>query len=111
MKAVLEDVERAEEHVLNFKGSIKGHRVLNRDRARGQLTLIDDYFDLAALFVDHYHRCFWIHKTVLDCLYHGVRFYDDYFSLKKDTVGTIGFSGYQKCMTALQMLVYGTTAD
>ena len=28
MQAVLEDAERAEEHVLNFKGSIKGHRVL-----------------------------------------------------------------------------------
>ena len=28
MHAVLEDAEHAEEHVLNFKGSIKGHRVL-----------------------------------------------------------------------------------
>ena len=31
MQAVLAGAERAEEHVLNIKGSIKGHRVLNRN--------------------------------------------------------------------------------
>lgn len=30
MQAVLVDAKHAEEHVLNFKGSIKGHRVLNQ---------------------------------------------------------------------------------
>jgi hypothetical protein len=50
-------------------------------------------------------------KTVFDHLYHGVRSYDDYFILKKDAVGTIGFSGYQKCTAALRMLAYGTAAD
>jgi hypothetical protein len=44
MQAVVEDAERAEEHVLNFKGSIKGHRVLNRNRACDHLTLMADYF-------------------------------------------------------------------
>ena len=42
MQAVLADVERAEEHVVNFKGSIKGHRVLNRHKAHGHLTPMDD---------------------------------------------------------------------
>ena len=42
MQAILEDAERAEEHVLNFKGSIKGHQVLERNRARGHLTLMVD---------------------------------------------------------------------
>ena len=46
MQAVLEDAKHAVEHVLNFKGSIKGHRVLNRNRARGHLTLMADYFAL-----------------------------------------------------------------
>ena len=52
-----------------------------------------------------------MHKTVSDRLYHGVWSYDDYFILKKDTMGTIGFSGYQKCTAALRMLAYGTTVD
>ncbi|XP_073358188.1 uncharacterized protein [Aegilops tauschii subsp. strangulata] len=59
MQAVLEDVERAEEHVLKFKGS----------------------------------------------------YYDDYFVLKKDIVGMIGFSGYQKCTAALWILAYGMAAN
>ena len=35
MQAVLQEAECAEEHVLDFKGSIKGHRVLNRNRRVG----------------------------------------------------------------------------
>jgi hypothetical protein len=111
MQAVLEDAEHAEEHVLNFKGSIKGHRVLNRNRARGHLTLMADYFAPDALFADHFRRHFRMRKTVFDRLYHGVRSYDDYFILKKDAMGTIGFSGYQKCTAALRMLAYGTAAN
>uniref|UniRef100_A0A453N8X9 Uncharacterized protein n=2 Tax=Aegilops tauschii subsp. strangulata TaxID=200361 RepID=A0A453N8X9_AEGTS len=110
MQTVLKDAERAKEHILNSKGSIMGHRVLNRNRARRHLTPMADYFAPDALFADYFCRRFRMRKTVFDCLYHGVRSYDDYFILKKDVVGTIDFSGYQKCTTALQMLVYGTTA-
>ena len=73
VQVVLEDMERAEEHVLNFEGLIKGHRVLNHNRA-----------------------------------YIGVRSYDDYFIVKKDAVGMIAFSCYQKRTTALRMLAYDT---
>ncbi|XP_073357841.1 uncharacterized protein [Aegilops tauschii subsp. strangulata] len=111
MHSVLEDTEHAGKHVFNLKGSIKGHRVLNRNRARGHLTLMDDYFTLDALFANHFHRRFLMRKTVFDRLYHGVRSYDDYFILKKDSLGTIGFYGYRKCTTTLRMLAYGTFAD
>ncbi|XP_020165613.1 uncharacterized protein [Aegilops tauschii subsp. strangulata] len=109
--AILEDAERAEEHVLNFKGLIKGHRVLNRNRAHRHLTPMVDYFAPDALFADHFRRCFRMRKTVFDRLYHGIRSYDEYFILKKDAMGTIGFSDYQKCTATLQMLAYGTDAD
>nr|XP_020165219.1 uncharacterized protein LOC109750675 [Aegilops tauschii subsp. strangulata] len=101
MQVVLEDMECAEEHVLNFKGSIKGHRVLNRNRARNHLTLMTDYFAPDAFFADHFRRRFQMRKTIFDRLYHGVRSYNDYFILKKDDVGAIGFSVYEKCMVAL----------
>ena len=106
MQAVLEDAERAEEHVLNFKGSVKGQRVLKCNRVRGHLTLMTDYFALDALFAHHFRWCFQMRKTVFDRLYHGVRSYDDYFILKKDAMGTIGFSGYQKCTDACIWQVY-----
>uniref|UniRef100_A0A453LH54 Uncharacterized protein n=1 Tax=Aegilops tauschii subsp. strangulata TaxID=200361 RepID=A0A453LH54_AEGTS len=108
MQAVLEHVDRVDDHVLNFKGSIKGHRVLNRNRARRHLTLMADYFAPDALFTDHFHRRFRMRKSVIDRLYHGIWSYDDYFILKKDIVGMIGFSGYHKCTATLRMLAYGT---
>lgn len=33
MRVILEKMEHAEKHVTNFKGSTKGHKVLNRNRA------------------------------------------------------------------------------
>lgn len=92
MQEVLADVERAEEHVQNFKGSIKGHRMLNRKRAREHLTLMDDYFVLNALLTDNFL------PTLSDAdffyrLYNGFRTYDDYFILmKKGVVEKIGLS-------------------
>ncbi|XP_020189394.1 uncharacterized protein [Aegilops tauschii subsp. strangulata] len=107
MQEVLEDEERAEEHVLHFKDSIKGCRVLSRSKSCGHLTLMANYFALDGLFADH----FWMHKTISNHLYCGVRSYDDYFVLKKDTMGMIGFSRYQKCTATLRMLAYGTVTD
>nr|XP_020173952.1 uncharacterized protein LOC109759544 [Aegilops tauschii subsp. strangulata] len=111
MQTVLADAERAEEHVLNFKGSIKGHRMLNCNQARDHWTLMDDYFAPDALFADNFRWHFRMRKNVFDRLYHDVQSFDDYFILKKDAIGTIGFSGYKKCTTALWTLIYGTTAD
>ena len=54
IQAVLADVEHAEEYVLNFKGSIKGHRVLNHNRERGHFTLMADYISTDTLFADHF---------------------------------------------------------
>nr|XP_020183395.1 uncharacterized protein LOC109769063 [Aegilops tauschii subsp. strangulata] len=111
MQVVLEDKERAEERVLNFNGSIMGHRLLNCNWARSHLTLMTDYFASDALFADHFCRRFRMRKNVFDHLYHGIRSYDEYFVLKKDAMGVIGFSGYQKCMAALWMLAYGAVID
>ena len=72
MQAVFADTERVEEHVLNFKRSIKGHRVLNRNRTRGHLTLMDDYFSPNALFIENFRWCLWMRKNVFDRLYNGV---------------------------------------
>jgi hypothetical protein len=38
---------------------------------------------------------------------HGVREYDDYFSLKKDATDKVVFTSYQKCTTVMRMHAYG----
>jgi hypothetical protein len=35
---------------------------------------------------------------------HGLRFYDDYFNLKRDAIGKLGFTSYQKCTATIRML-------
>src|SRR4051812_12665976 len=75
------------------------------------LTLVGDYFPSDALFTNNFCQRFQMRKNVLDRLYKGFRFYDDYFILKKDVVGEIGFSDYQKCSVALRILEYSTSVD
>lgn len=41
----------------------------------------------------------------------GMAGYDDYFICKPDACGRIGFSSYQKCTAAIQMLSYGVAGD
>ncbi|XP_010230048.1 uncharacterized protein LOC104582294 [Brachypodium distachyon] len=40
-----------------------------------------------------------------------LREYDDYFKLKRDAVGTLGFTSIQKCTVSLRFFVYGIPAD
>lgn len=72
--------------------------------------LVNDYFAPEALFEPYFSRRFRMRRQVFSHNYHVVRAYDNYFILKKDVVGTIGFSGYQKCTTAMRMLAYGMPA-
>ena len=44
MMSIQEELEKAEEHVLNFNGSIKGQRVIPRDRIVDARILYTDYF-------------------------------------------------------------------
>ncbi|XP_020156015.1 uncharacterized protein [Aegilops tauschii subsp. strangulata] len=111
MQAVPADAEHAKDHVLNFKGSINGHRVLNCNRVRDHLMPMDYYFAPNAIFTDNFHERIHMRKNVFDRPYHGVQSFDDYFILKKDIVGRIGFSSYQKCTAVPRMLAYGTAAD
>ncbi|XP_020166899.1 uncharacterized protein [Aegilops tauschii subsp. strangulata] len=111
MRSILANTVHAEELVIINKGPIKGHRVLNRNRARGHLMLVDNYIALDAPSEPYFRGHFRMRWQVFDRLYHGVRAYDDYFTLKKDAIRTIGFSGYQKYISAMRMFAYSTTAD
>ena len=52
-----------------------------------------------------------MNREVFRKIVHGVRDYDDYFELKKDCVGLLGFSSLQKCTAAIRCLAYGVPAD
>ena len=44
-------------------------------------------------------------------LLEGVRAYNTYFEARPDAIGQYGFSSYQKCTAAIQMLAYGVADD
>ena len=94
-------------------GSRKGRRAnKNRQRATGHKLLWDDYFsDTPANTPEEFRRRFRINRVVFRNIVHGVRDYDDYFELKQDCVGLLGFSSLQKRTAAIRCLAYGTPAD
>ena len=97
-----------------FRGSIVGHEpALNCNRVTGHMLLWDDYFKVPKpLFgPKHFRRRFRMAKHVFNRIREGVVEYDDYFRCKKDALGNIGFSYYQKCTAAIRILAYGVPGD
>jgi hypothetical protein len=52
-----------------------------------------------------------MNKDLFIKLMHGVREYDSYFVMKKDTIGVFGFLEIKKCTTAMRLLAYGAPND
>ena len=52
LMSMQEEMDRQVEHILNFKGSIKGRRVINRDRVSGAKLLQKDYLAPKPTFLD-----------------------------------------------------------
>ncbi|XP_020151889.1 uncharacterized protein [Aegilops tauschii subsp. strangulata] len=113
LMSMQEDMDRQVEHILNFKGSIKWRRVINRDRVSGAKPLHKDYFAPKPSFPDDpwFRRCFRMRKPLFLPIMEGVEAHDDYFKLIRDYCRQLSFSAKQKCMTALRMLALGTAAD
>ena len=101
------------EHILNFKGSIKGRRVINWDRVSRARLLQKGYFAPNPTFPDDpwFHRCFRMRKPLFLRIVEGVGAHDDYYKLTRDCCGQLSFSAKQKCTAALRMLALGTAAD
>lgn len=94
-------------------GSIKGRRVINRDRFSGARLLHMDYFAPNSTFSDDtwFHRCFHMRKLLLLHIVEGVGAQDDYFKLTRDCSSQLSFCAKQKCTAALRMLAFGTAVD
>ena len=93
-----EEVDRQMEHILNFKGSIKRRRVINRYRVSGARLLHRDYFALNHPFLDDPWFCchFHMRKLLVLCIVEGVEAHDDYFKLIRDCCTKLSFSAKQK---------------
>ncbi|XP_020168516.1 uncharacterized protein [Aegilops tauschii subsp. strangulata] len=113
LMSMQEEMDQQVEHILNFKGSIKGRRAINRDRVSGAKLLHMDYFAPKPTFPDDpWFRChFHMGKPLFLRIVEGVEAHDDYFKLTRECCGQLSLSTKQKCTTALRMLALGTAAD
>jgi hypothetical protein len=93
LMSMQEEMDRQVEHILNFKGSIKGRRVINRDRMSGAKLLHKDYFAPSPTFPDDpwFRRRFRMRKPLFLRIVDGVESHDDYFKLKRDCCGQLFF--------------------
>ena len=108
-----EEMDRQVKHILNFKGSIKGRRVINRDRASGARLLHSDYFAPTPAFSDNpwFRHRFRMPKPLFLRIVDRVEAHDNYFKLRRDCCGQLFFSAKKKCTAALRMLALGTAVD
>ena len=113
LMSMQEEMDRQVEHILNFKSSIKGRRVINRDRVCTARLLQMGYFALKPTFpYDPWFRHrFRMRKPLFLRIVEGVEAHDDYFNPSRDCYSQLSFFAKQKCTAALKMLALGTAAD
>jgi hypothetical protein len=94
-------------------GSRPGRRKSKaRQRMEGYCMLYVDYFADDPLHDDViFRRRYRMGRKLFLKIVEHVREFDDYFKLKRDAVGVLGFSTIQKCTVALRMLAYGIPGD
>ena len=97
-----------------YKGSVPGPApAFDPNREGSHVQLFKYYFDRVNLTYPAklFRRRFHMARHVFNCIRVGVMAHDDYFKCKRDALGKLGFSSYQKCTTAIQMLAYGVAGD
>jgi len=85
---------------------------IERNREAGNLRLWNDYFSEKLtytnnLFCWRFRMNKQLFMNIVDRLSNEVQF----FRQKKDGLGRLGLSAFQKCTTAIRVLAYGTVAD
>jgi hypothetical protein len=97
-----------------YRGSIKGRKPnVKRNRESGHYQLYRDYFHPTKPIFDvqRFRRRYQMLKKLFLTILNGVRAHDDYFTVRTDTIGKLGFISYQKCSAAIRMLAYGVAGD
>ncbi|XP_021985329.1 uncharacterized protein LOC110881351 [Helianthus annuus] len=100
-------------HCRRPEREIKTRDYIDRDRHAANDRLMKDYFDEVPTFPNPevFRRCFRMSKRLFLRIVDDLESNFDYFKQKADAKGTLGFTGIQKCTSALRVLAYGNTAD
>ncbi|XP_022030487.1 uncharacterized protein LOC110931398 [Helianthus annuus] len=100
-------------HCRHPEREVKTRDYFEQDRRAADDRLMKDYFDEAPTFPNpevfrrRFRMCKRLFLRILDDLESNY----NYFKQKADAKGTLGFTGIQKCTSALRVLAYRNTTD
>ncbi|KAD4179481.1 hypothetical protein E3N88_28072 [Mikania micrantha] len=98
--------QQVERHVLTRRARI------NRDRLGAHERLVEDYFSENPKYPEHlFRRRFRMSRNIFSRVSNDSEQKYDFFQQRCDGRGKIGFSGLQKCTSAIRQLAYGTSSD
>ena len=97
--------------IRRHRGSVLGHRMVNRDRVEGHERLYRDYFATPCVYESFFRRRFRMSRPLFLRIANEVEQYDPYFIQSTDAVGVLGLSSLQKITGAYRILAYGTPTD
>ena len=97
--------------IRRHRGSVTGHRMVNRDRVEGYERLYRDYFSTPCVYESFFRMRFRMSRPLFLRIVNEVEQYDPYFIQSTDAVGVLGLSSLQKITAAYRILAYGTLTD
>ncbi|XP_042454976.1 uncharacterized protein LOC122039026 [Zingiber officinale] len=94
------------------RGSIPGHKMINRNREAADCNLFNDYFAENALYNDAmFRRRFRMGRNLFMRICDVVTNHNNYFIQRRDGLGRLGLSSLQKITAAFRILAYGVPTD
>ncbi|XP_020266390.1 uncharacterized protein LOC109841871 [Asparagus officinalis] len=94
------------------RGSLMGHRIVNRDLIEGHERLCRDYFDNPPKYGARlFRRRFRMKQALFMRIHEAVVAHDTYFVQKRNSAGRLGLSSLQKVTAAFRQLAYSVLAD
>ena len=98
--------EFSQGRIRRYRGSVSGHRMVNRDRFEGHERLYRDYFATSCVYESFFRRRFRMSRPLFLRIVNEVKQYDPYFIQRTDAIGVLGLSSLQKITTAYRILAY-----
>ena len=93
--------------IRRHRGSVPGHRMVNRDRVEGHERLYRGYFATPCV----YESFFRMSRPLFLRTVNEVEQYDPYFIQRIDAVGVLGLSSLQKITASYRILAYAIPTD
>jgi len=87
-------------------------RVIDRGITEGHARIFQDYFSDNPVYPESmFRRRYRLPSKLLKSLIRDIEAHDSYFKQRRDAVGRLGASAYQKITAALRVLCYGVSFD